>query len=194
MTVDLDVIVLPAFDDLPGVPGEATPWHEAYDLEHTVEIAGVDAPLAYTERGLAVVPTGVGKSAAATTTTALLASDELVLEGSLILTVGVAGGPPTLPVGSVVVSDSIVDWDDKCRLDPDDTDPALVMNPHTEGQGVFHLNRELVQDVLSRSEDIDLGTAGVDSSVTERHDEDSKPVVVSGTNLCGDELLTSLYR
>lgn len=135
MAIELDVLVLPAFDDLPGLPGEATPWYESYDLDETKEIAGVHSPVHYTAAGLAVVPTGIGKSAAATTTTALLASDAFALDEALVLTVGVAGGPPDLPLGSVVVADTIVDWDDKCRLDSGDSDPPLAMNPYTEGQG-----------------------------------------------------------
>jgi len=124
MTTDLSVLVLPAFDDLPEVPGEATPWYEAYDLSETVQIAGLAEPLRHNGSGLGVVPTGVGKTAAASTTTALLTADNLDLSETLFVTAGVAGGPPSLAIGSVVVASAIVDWDDKCRFDEEATEPV----------------------------------------------------------------------
>jgi purine nucleoside permease len=116
MAVDLNALVLPAFEDLEGLPGEVTPWRAAYALDRTVRIEGVPSPLRYTDGGLGVVPTGVGKSAAATTTTALCASDAVDLDDALVLSVGAAGGPPQLSVGSVVLADCIVDWDDSAGL------------------------------------------------------------------------------
>lgn len=197
MSVSLDVLVVPAFDDLPGVADETTPWYEAYDLSESVEVSGVPTPVACSERGLGVVPTGVGKSAAATTTAALLSSPVLDLGETTFLTVGVAGGPPDLPIGSVVVSDTIVDWDDKCRLDPEESAVPLAMNPHTDDQGVFELNRQLVDDVLSLAADADLvtptdvpdGSNWDDTGERETApDADGDPVVITGTNLAGDEL------
>lgn len=178
MTVDIDALVLPAFDDLDGLPGEAAPWRAAYDLEGTVRIDGVPTPLRYSDRGLAVVPTGIGKTAAATTTTALATSDRLDLEGTLVLSVGVAGGPPSLPVGSVVVADAIADWDDKCRVDPNDEGGPIAENPYTGAQGVFELDAELVAKACELAGDADLAPIA---------DADA-PAVVTGTNLCGDEI------
>lgn len=199
MPIDLDVLVLPAFDDLPGLPGEATPWHDSYDLDEAVHIEGVPSPVRHTAEGLGVVPTGVGKSAAATTTTALCASDELSLEDTLVLTVGVAGGPPDLALGSVVIAETVVDWDDKCRLDPGDSDPPLAMNPYTEGHGSFALDSDLVEDALSTAETVELATdpsvatPGEDGPTPEADEpagvrNETAPTVVTGTNLCGDEL------
>lgn len=197
MSTALDVLVLPAFDDLPGVPGETAPWHEAYDLHETVDVPGVPEPVACSARGLGVVPTGVGKSAAATTTTALLASPALELEDTTFLTVGAAGGSPDLPVGSVVVSEAVVDWDDKCRVDPEEGVP-LAMNPHSPEPGVFELNAGLVAEVRSLAAGTDLVSPDDVSTpsewdATERDDgeevgADGEPAVVTGTNLAGDEL------
>ena len=185
MPIDIDVLVLPAFDDLAGLPGEAAPWREAYDLERTIRIEGVSTPLRYTEDGLAVVPTGVGKMAAATTTTALLTSDELELDDALVLSVGAAGGPPGLPIGTVVVADSIVDWDDKCRLDPtDDGRFPLRPNPYTEGQGAFELDFELVETARLLGHDVELASKGDEP---DSEDETIEPKVLGGTNLFGDE-------
>lgn len=185
MSIEIDVLVLPAFDDLAGLPGEAAPWREAYDLEQTVRIKGVSNPLRYTEDGLAVVPTGVGKMAAATTTTALITSEELGLDDALVLSVGAAGGPPELPIGTVVVADSIVDWDDKCRLDPtDDGRFPLRPNPYTEGQGAFELDFELVETARLLGHDVELASKGDEP---DSEDETIEPKVLGGTNLCGDE-------
>lgn len=184
MTVEVTVLVLPAFDDLPGLPGEAAPWRAAYDLDRTVSVEGVPEPVRYSDRGLAVVPTGIGKTAAATTTTALLSSDRLDLEDALVLSVGVAGGPPTLPVGSVLLADSIADWDDKARIDPTDDEMPIVSNPYTQGQGVFELDADLLAEARSLAEDVDLDAVAADGD----DDTVGTPRIVSGTNLCGDEI------
>jgi len=172
--VSLDALVLPAFDDLEGLPGEATPWHERYALDHTVEIPGVSEPLSHDGR-LGVVPTGVGKAAAATTVTALLSSPALDTGDALVCSVGVAGGPPELPVGSVVVADTVLDWDDKCRFGGDE----LALDPYTGDQGVFELDADLVGRARSVATGVDLSRP---AASTER------PVVTGGVNLCGDEL------
>ncbi|MFC7072714.1 phosphorylase [Halovenus rubra] len=188
MALSFDVLVLPAFDDLEGIPGELTPWYNAYDFDETVQVDGVPTPVAYAEQGVGVVPTGVGKSAAATTVTALLASEAVDLTGTTFLTVGIAGGPPNLPIGSVVIGNSIIDWDDKCRFDTHD-DVTLTTNPYTEGQGVYTLDSSLVDRALSLAETADLAT---DSDVPDPkqwgEQGADEPVVVSGANLCGDEL------
>jgi len=176
MAIDLRALVLPAFEDLDGLPSEAAPWRRAYDLGETVSVSGVEAPLWYGESGLGVVPTGLGKVAAAATTTALCADERVSLSDALVCSVGVAGGPPALPVGSVVLADRIVDWDDKCRFDPGTDDP-LALNPYTGESGVF----EVDADRLSRAESL---AAGVDLEGV----GDGGPAVVTGTNLCGDEL------
>lgn len=180
MSISLDVLVLPAFDDLAAAPvsGEADPWREAYDLDETASVAGVPTPLRHDGNGLGVVPTGIGKVAAATTTTALCAGEDVDLEGALVLSVGIAGAPPDLPVGSVVLADSVVDWDDKCRFDPDDSAIPLALNPYTEGSEPFEADPELLSDATALAADVDLaGTArGPD------------PVVTVGTNVCADEL------
>lgn len=186
MSVELEVLVLPAFDDLADLPSEAKPWNRAYNLDETVHVTGVSAPLRYAESGMAVVPTGIGKTAAATTTTALLASDRLDLSEALVLSVGVAGGPPELAIGSVVIANDIVDWDDKCRFDPSERDELpLATNPYTEDQGVFDLDPSLVEWALLLGEKANLERTTGDPSADDTSED---PAVVTGTNVCGDEL------
>ncbi len=182
MSITLDALVLPAFDDLPGLPGELAPWTREYDLSRTVEVDGVPAPVRYAECGLAVVPTGIGKTAAATTVTALLGSDQLDLAETLFCTVGVAGAPPELPIGSVVLAETIVDWDDKCRFDPEDSrDGSLARNPYTGESGVYDLDPGLVDRAQRRAENVSLRRPDAAADA-------ARPTVTTGTNLCGDEL------
>lgn len=183
MTLSLEALVLPAFDDLEGLPGEAERWHDVYDLERRLRIPGVPAPLAHDGR-VGVVPTGIGKAAAATTTTALCSSDQLDLSDALVCSVGVAGGPPTLALGSVVVSGTVVDWDDKCRLDGD-----LALNPYTGERSVFELDSSLVRAGRKHASNAEL--LAIEASERPGHGESTaadEPTVVGGVNVCGDEL------
>lgn len=179
MSVTLDALVLPAFDDLAGLPSEAAPWHDQYDLDTAVTVAGVPADL-YHDGRVGVVPTGVGKQAAATTVTALLSSPALALGDALVCSVGVAGGPPAVPVGSVVVADTVLDWDDKLRFDDE-----LALNPYTGDRGVFDLDPELVARARDAATDVEL-RAATDDDTNDRSSGD--PAVYGGVNLCGDEL------
>lgn len=180
MTVELDVLVLPAYEDLEGLPGEAGPWHEAYGLDDAVEVTGPPEPLRHNGR-IGIVPTGVGKSAAATTVSALLSSPQLDLQETLVCSVGVAGGPPTVPVGSVVVADTVLDWDDKCRFGGE----RLALNPYTGDQGVFDLDADLVEWARSVGAGVELRAP--DSSVEHGEPSDGTPAILGGVNVCGDE-------
>ena len=185
-----DVVILPAFDDLPGLPGEAAQWHSQYEFDHRIEIEGLTDELLIAAEGIAMVPTGIGKTAAATTTTALLSSERVDLSESTFLTVGVAGGPPDLPVGSVVIADAVVDWDDKCRFDPEPGEELpLALNPYTESQGVFLLNEQLVAAAVGHAKSVGVssGGEGVQESTSHSH-EAGEARIERGVNLCGDEL------
>lgn len=178
MTVALRVLVLPAFDDLDTVPSEADPWHRAHDLDRTTRVDGLPRPLVHDGDGrVGLVPTGIGKTAAATTTAALCAGDAVRLDDALVLSVGVAGGPPRLPIGSVVIADRLLDWDDKCRFDPDD-EPPVATNPYTGSSGVFEVDPGLVADATALAEGVSLATT----------EDGGDPVVAGGTNVCADEL------
>ena len=180
MVVDLQALVLPAFDGLDAAPidGELGPWRAAYDLNQRVDVPGVEAPLRHDGAGLAVVPTGVGKVAAASTTTAVCASETVSLADSLVLSVGIAGAPPDLPIGSVVLADSIVDWDDKVRLDDEGTGEPIEPDPYTGTAGVIDLDSALVARAKSVGETVSLVGDG----------STAKPTLTVGTNVCADEL------
>ena len=180
MTVDVHTLVLPAFDGLDAAPidGELGPWRAAYDLDRRVDVPGVDAPLRHNGAGLCVVPTGIGKIAAASTTAALCASEAVSLADALVLSVGIAGAPPDLPIGSVVLADSIVDWDDKLRFDDDGSESPIEPNPYTGTAGVIDLDAVLVEHAVSLGETVTLAA----------DESGGKPTLTVGTNVCADEL------
>ncbi|RAW45839.1 phosphorylase [Halorubrum sp. 48-1-W] len=186
MSVALDALVLPAVEELHSLPSasEVGPWEDAYDLTERIDVPGVPAPLRHDGSGLGVVPTGIGKTAGATTTAAGCAGDAVDLTDAVVLSVGIAGAPPDLPIGSVVIADAIVDWDDKCRFDPDDGEVPIAPDPYTEGQGVFDVAPGLVSDAVGLAADVDLTALG-DLAGT---DDGAEPTVVRGTNVCADEL------
>lgn len=178
----LEALVLLAFDEVEGFPSEVTPWREAYDFKTTVMIDGSPSPVRVTQDGLGIVTTGVGKLAAATTMAALTASERIDLGGALIMNVGVAGGPPDVGVGSVIIADSIADWDHKYRVDPDQEDETIAINPHTGGTA-FTLNRDLVEWAMEIAGEVDLSAPEINGRIGS-----ADTVVSTGTNLCGDEL------
>ncbi len=170
MAVDLHTLVLPAFESLGSLPSEVAPWAAAYDLDATVSIPGAPGPLRHGD-GVGVLPTGVGKAAAASTVAGACAT--LDLADSLVLSVGVAGGPPTLPIGSVAIAETILDWDLKCRFD--DGDPPLATNPYVGDRGRFDLAEERVESAYDQTDTVSLQGEG-------------EPIITTGTNVCGDEL------
>ncbi|ELY60363.1 purine nucleoside permease [Natronococcus amylolyticus DSM 10524] len=74
---------------------ERRPWLERADLVDALTVPGADTPIYLTDDGIAITTTGIGKSDAATTTTALLASPGLDLGSAYVLSAGIAGGPPS---------------------------------------------------------------------------------------------------
>lgn len=190
MALELDVLVLPAFVDLPDLPGERDPWLDAYDLDATLSVPGVPEPLHHGD-GLGVVPTGIGKCAAATTTAALCAGDAVDLSDALVLSVGVAGGPPAeVTVGSVVLSETILDWDDKVRWAGADGS-GVGPNPYTGDAGVYDLDPELVSRARALASDVELADderAADHGRAFDAAAARGDPAVVTGTNVCGDEL------
>ena len=190
MATELDVLILPAYDDLPGLPSEVAPWHEVYPLDETRSISGIDRPLRCTADGIGVLPTGVGKIAATRTVTALTGDPTIDLDETVVISAGIAGGPPArVTVGSIVVASSIVDWDNKLRFDrpPVGADSAIAPNPYNRAGAVVDLNEELIDLAVSAMDRIDLAKA-IGPAATATGSEVEPPSIHVGTNLCGDEL------
>ena len=182
MAIAPDVLILPTYDDAESIPSETEPWRDVYDFENSIEIRGVPSPLEYTDTGIGLVPTGITKTASCTTMTALLASERVDLTDTLLLTVGVAGAPPRLPIGSVVISETIVDWDDKCRVGPDAEEIPLLVNPYSTGEGVYELDAEFVERASALAANVELPQQPEDGSAVS-----TPPVVRTGTNVSADE-------
>lgn len=189
MARSLEALILPAYDDLPGLPSEVDPWVDRLEPVDTVEIPGLGQPVRCSG-GIGVIPTGVGKVAAATTVTRLVTSDALDLADTYFLSAGIAGGPPErVSIGSVVVADRLVDWDNKLRFDAprDDAPRAIAPNPYNTDRAVVHLDDELVELAAEAIDRTDLEVV-VGTTATEVGTEADAPVIHVGTNLCGDEL------
>lgn len=180
MTVSLRALVLPAFADLEAYPSEVDPWTATNDLDRTLEVEGVETPLRYSDDGLGVLPTGIGKVAAAITTTRVLTAEKLDLEAALVLSVGVAGGPPDrTPIGSVVLADAIVDWDLKLRWDDPESGTSIAPLPFAHESPWLSLDAGLLERAMEAATGVSLEPPNTESEA---------PTITTGVNLCGDEL------
>jgi purine nucleoside permease len=207
--IALDVLLLPAFaandfDVEKDLPDEFELWREAYEFEESVSIPGANMPVYYTDDGIGITSTGMGKADAAATVTAVLASPKIDSSEGYFVTVGVAGAPPDVgTLGSVFVADSIVDWDRKHRWSKRDgkregeerrekgkREMPLELLSYRPYDYVYRLNEDLVGDARRAGESVEL----LDSTGTEayrnRYSQTAareKPSVGVGTTLCGDE-------
>ncbi len=179
-----DVLVLPAFRAsdvaIADAPDELRRWVAAYDLSPRT-VAGLPAPV-YAGEGIAVTPTGVGKTAATATVTALLSAPAVDLTDTRVLSVGVAGVAPRAgPLGSVVLAEAVVDWDRKYRWDhsEDGPDPVAPLDFRTRDP-VYHLEGTLLDRVERAVADVSL-------CVPEDDRVDGDPAVHRGVSVCGDE-------
>lgn len=177
--VSLDALVLPAFgesdfDAEMDVTDELTRWLDAYDFDGEVTVPAANEPLRYTDDGLGITPTGMGKAAAASTVAGLASSPDVDLSDAVVVTVGVAGAAPdAASLGSVAVADAIVDWDVKQRYD--DGLELFEYRPHDY---VWTLDSDLVDRAATAARDVEL-----DSAVA----APEAPGVVVGPTVCGDE-------
>lgn len=176
MTVALDALVLPAFDEMSGLSGEVAPWRNRYDLDQSIDLPGLSQPLVH-NGSIGVVATGIGKVAAAITTTTILTTPKISLLDGSVYSVGVAGAPPTVPLGSVVIADTVLDWDDKVRYDSGD--PPIETNPYTGSQGILRLDPEHTSWAREQARHVQLG---------QPDNADGEPRILGGVNVCGDEL------
>ena len=129
-----DVLVLPAFAYEPPLD-ERGPWLDRYAVDDALEVPGTDSPLYLTEENVAITTTGIGKSDAAATVSALFAADGLDLTSTTVVSTGIAGGSPSrVALGSVVLADWIVDWDRKHRWDPREARTGAEPDRVVEGE------------------------------------------------------------
>ena len=209
------VLVLPAFgaDDFQADTTESDElvrWLDTYDLDGLLEIPGANAPVYATAAaqtaasdttadqpggttadqpaGLAVTTTGMGKAEAATTVSALCAAPAIDLTSTTIVTVGIAGGPAAVPVGSVVVADAVVDWDLKHRFDPGTRDLPIDVLAYRPHDYAWPLNVDLVTTAVDAIDTTELtDDEAISAHRTEQAYDDVAPNVQTGVTISGDE-------
>ncbi|MFP8954226.1 phosphorylase [Natrialbaceae archaeon A-arb3/5] len=204
---DPDEPIEPAAVVLPAVAAdpldERRPWLDQYEIDAAYDIPGTDTPLYLTADGVAITTTGIGKSDAATTVTALLASPVVALESAYVVSCGVAGASPaTAGLGSVVLADAVVDWDRKHRWDRRATsEDDAGRNGAEDVSDSIDLLAYRPRDYVSRLDDrvIETGLSGARSVALVENDEtlayqrrypdapETGPIVGVGTTVCGDE-------
>jgi purine nucleoside permease len=181
------VVLLPAFTDAEytGDASEVAPWQARYDFDRQVAIPGCTHAMQYaSDADIALVPTGIGKSAAATTVTALAAGDEVALDSATILTVGIAGcNPAAGTLGSVFITDKVVDGDIKLRIGETRTRMQWLVDDY-----VWTLDTDLVDRAVTAATAVSLADSEAAQAVRDDYDDTRSPTVDTGPTVCGDEV------
>jgi len=187
MTLAPAVVILPAFTEAEytGDASEVAPWHNRYNFDRQVTIAGCNHELLYaSDPNIALVPTGIGKSAAATTVATLAAGDTIDLREATILSVGIAGcNPATGTLGSVFISDRVVDGDIKLRIGETTTRMQWLVDEY-----VWKLDTDLVNRAVSATRDVSLADSEAARAIRDDYGDDRSPTVDTGPTVCGDEV------
>lgn len=184
----LRVLVLTAFgpDVAADGSGELGRWLDGYDgFVREVSVPGAPVPVAVTDHGVGVTATGMGPTHAASSATALLASELVDSDKTYVLTAGIAGiSPHAGTVGSVVLADHVVNWDAKKR----EGDGTSV---EPWGFGPAHAY-ELDPDLVATAERVATAVDLEDSATAQAHRERyaglpaaDSPRVETGTSVAG---------
>ncbi len=201
-------LVLPAVADPP--LNERGPWLDRHEIVDAVTVPGLATPLYLTAEDVAVTTTSIGKSDAATTTTALLSTPAVDLRSAYIVSAGIGGAPPaTAALGSVALADAVVDWDRKHRwdragetgsggltpeemsgatdLDSDDR-PIDLLN-YRPRDYVWQLDDRVVETAVDAAQEVALGEDPVAKEYQQTYPTApaSGPIVTTGTTVTGDE-------
>lgn len=190
MVIRPEVVVLPAVrsTDYSGGVGDADEverWLDDYAFDEEVAVDGLNRPIRYdSSTGTLLASTGIGKSAAASTVSALLASEALHLDDAHFVTVGIAGcRPESGTVGSVFVADAVVDWDLKYRIGE-----TTVPLPWRTRDYVWALSEALTERAAGAAREATLSDSEAARELRQAYDDDRTPGVEIGTTVCGDEV------
>lgn len=188
--IELRALVLPAFVGEPGGPCERRQWLEGVEFEGAQSVRGLRYPLHYTADGIGLAPTGMGKAAAAASTAALCSDPAIDLSEAVILSVGIAGiAPDRGTLGSVMLADTVVDWDQKFRLDPTEPD-SIGLLPYRRGDPVYRLDEVLVSGAMEAAGDAELVDDDRLEAKRERYEEPAAqagPDIGVGPTVSSDE-------
>jgi Purine nucleoside permease len=187
MTLSPAVVIFPAFTEAEytGDASEVAPWQARYDFDRQEAIDGCKHELLYaSDPDIALVPTGIGKSAAATTVAALAAGDTIALQEATILSVGIAGcNPAAGTLGSVFISDRVVDGDIKLRIGETTSRMQWLVDEY-----VWKLNTKRVNQAVAATRDVTLADSEAAQAIRDDYDDSRSPTVDTGTTVCGDEV------
>ena len=187
MTIRPSVVILPAFTDAEytGDASEVDPWFERYAFDRELAVDGVAHPVFHSsESNVTFAPTGIGKAAAATTISALVAGEAVDLAEATLITVGIGGCRPAAgTLGSVFVADWIVDWDVKLRIGETTSRMQWL-----EADYAWQLDAALVDRALAAARDVELADSDRAREIRARYDDDRTPAVGVGPTVCGDEV------
>lgn len=188
------LVLLVAYENDSGEADEASRWLTHFDFDATVAIPGVDAPV-YVDRGREVLlaVTGIGNVEAAATVAAIVAHVDC--DETYFLTVGSAGTSPEVgTLGSVLINDRIIDWDQKhrwSRADGGDQTSSIAPFPFKSTDEVCKVcNSALVAAAFEFGSEVRL----TDSETLRRHRRRyssqaarSTPSVSVGASVSGSE-------
>lgn len=139
---DVKVLVITMFE------WETKPWLEREPLTRTFDVPGAYSPVRCTEEGLCVLTTGMGKTSAGLTTTAVLLNPQFDLSRTIFLTSGIAGTPPEVgTLGDAAWADYVIDFDLGHHVLPEgdaSPDDLFIYASGYEGTAVYNLNHQLV--------------------------------------------------
>jgi len=204
------VITIAAFEtgEIQGdLAGEAQLWYERDSLYSEMKIVGASSPLYYNNKGQGLFISGMGVGHASSTITALCLNRNLDLKNTYFLIAGIGGGSPEeSTIGSVVLSDWVVDADSCHEIDAREVplswqfsrfrlgcNEPWCNNGWTIGSEVFQLDTEL----LSKAFELTKNTILLDNeninTIRRKFSETSKayfgPNVLIGSNLSGNTFL-----
>ena len=204
--VDVKVMLFTHFEvgeNTGDTPGEFQKWYDGYDLTNKIEVPGAWAPVFYNDDGVAATLTGMGHSFCGPSAAAILASPALNFEDSYFLSAGIGGTPPDVgTLGSVFVSDYVVNWDfghrwaqedDASDLDGGegaDQEFALQIYPGRPFDYVYELNGDLVDKAVSLSEGVELADSERAKEYRQLYPQDAanrEPFIDTGTTVSGEE-------
>lgn len=141
---------------------EAQKWLAQEHFTQTFSVLGADNPVQCTIQGLCLTITGVDKTNAAASMTAILGDPQFSFQKTYFLTAGTASTSPVRgTLGLAAWANWIVDWDQGFHLNSSDipNNPYGYIAPSTtypDSTSVFHLNEKLVELAYSLTAHLSL--------------------------------------
>jgi purine nucleoside permease len=155
--VEVAVLVVTMFD------GEAASWLRNEQLDRTLTVPTIDAPMHCDTEGLCVATIGQGKANAAANLSAILVEEQLDLTSAYFMTAGIAGVNPKIgTLGDAAWADWVVDYEMGGHHISDDTDPTVpfgYQKGQDQGTTVYRLNQQLVSMAYELTKDLPLANS-----------------------------------